>query len=139
MAYRFVFESPPHLKHDIFYFYFSKVLTKEDINQLTQKVTSTLEKEGSTSVIHIWDCTTMSRFDFSAKSLWEKILKENSKRIDSVYLISDKKFIQLAAKIMSVIVNFKLIILDSIDEIPAHIADNLPADMRMTEESILNE
>jgi len=132
MAYRFVFERTPHCKQDIFYFHFSNLLTKEDITQLTQKVRETLEKENSVSMIHIWDCTDMTQFNLGAKSFLEVILKENNKQIDSVYLISNKKLIKLAGKIMSVIINCKLIVLDSIDQMPAHISDDMSVEMFAT-------
>jgi hypothetical protein len=56
----------------------------------------------------IWNCLKMTGFDPNVKNTWQKTLKEQSKKIEDIWIISKNPMIRVAALTMGAFTNYKI-------------------------------
>ena len=74
-------------------------------------------EKNASSLIHIWDCTSMKSFDMAAKNVWMGKMKDHKDYIERIILISDSIFIRGAARLMSKFSKHPLAVYKSIEEV----------------------
>ena len=81
-------------------FYFQGDLTKNKAIQMIEEWEMYMNSQPTEQFILIWEAMEMSGYEPAARTLWQKTLKDFRDRIDTIWLVSDKRIIRLGANLM---------------------------------------
>ena len=109
----------PEFGLNCIYFSYKGKFTKDASEQATKYWSGLFESNQDTSYQFIWDCTQMSGFEPSARSIWYGAMKKHKSRINHVTIISPSILIRGAARVMMEVFGVKSRMLRSMDELKA--------------------
>lgn len=89
-------------------FTFGEKLTVNEAEVAIVEWRKAFQSKMDKSIILIWDCREMKRYDNDAKVKWTDALKDMKSQIDSIWLISDSAIIRLAASLMGMVSSLKI-------------------------------
>jgi hypothetical protein len=88
---------------DCLRFVFEEKLTAKEAEDAIGEWRKAFLSKGDKSIILIWDCRKMKRYDNDAKAKWTDAMKDMRSQIDSIWLISASAIIRLAASAMGMV------------------------------------
>lgn len=98
-------------------FTFGEKLTTKEAEVAIEEWREAFKSKMNRSIILIWDCRKMKKYDGEAKDKWTDALKEMKSQIDSIWLISDSPFIRMAGSVMGMVSSLNVRSIKSEDEL----------------------
>ena len=107
----------PEFGLNCIYFVFKGKFTQDASEQATSNWSGLFDSNPDTSYSFIWDCSQMSGFEPSARTIWYEAMKKHKTRISHVAIISPNILIRGAARVMMEVFGVKSKIVKSLDEL----------------------
>ncbi|MFA9389180.1 MAG: hypothetical protein ACERKD_05210 [Prolixibacteraceae bacterium] len=96
---------------------FGETFSTSDCEQAVVTCENLFQNAGNEKITMIWECLKMQRYDSPARSLWQRMLKNNKDRIGTIWLIADSLVIKAGARVISNITSYDIKNVSSFDEI----------------------
>jgi hypothetical protein len=82
-------------------FTFNEMLTTEDAEVAVAEWKRAFQSKINGSIVLVWDCRKLKRYDSAAKAKWTETLKDLKSRIQTIWLISESPLIRMGASMLA--------------------------------------
>lgn len=89
-------------------FIFGEMLTEKEADAAVTRWREAFYSQKEKSVILVWDCRSMKRYESAARIKWTSALTEMKSQIGMIWLITDSPIVQMGASIMGMISSIKI-------------------------------
>lgn len=110
-------KTSPEFGLNCIHFVFKDKFTQDASDGATKYWSGLFDENPSSSYSFIWDCSQMSGFEPSARTIWYAAMKKHKNRIEHVTIISPSILIRGAARVMMEVFGVKSKMLRSIDDL----------------------
>jgi hypothetical protein len=85
---------------DCLKFNFGEILTSSEAEIVIEHWRHAFLFKKGKSIVLIWDCTCMKKYESEARAKWIEALNEMKPQVETIWLISDSPIIRLGASVM---------------------------------------